>query len=119
MHHDTPGTDLNPIRGGVQIDTFIQIDTVTEFDLVCKPQADAALDRGKAIHTQDQAIKQPSHSHANNGGDPPKQEVQNLFENISEERRCLTVKIEADSVQHSLESHLFDDFDARIFDCYF
>ena len=75
VHHDSPGPDLDPVRAGMEIDSFVQVHAVTETDVVGKPQTDAAFDRGSAIHAQDQAVKQTAQSHADDRGNPPKQEV--------------------------------------------
>jgi hypothetical protein len=77
----------------MEINAFIQIDTVTELDLVSKPQTDAALNRGSAIHAQDQPVEQSPQSHTDNCGNPSKHEKQSLFKNISKERRRLATQI--------------------------
>src|SRR5688572_21978169 len=50
MHHNGPGTELDPAGTGMKIDSFIQINAMTEFYVICKPQADVALDRDGTVH---------------------------------------------------------------------
>jgi hypothetical protein len=97
----------------MQIDTFVQVDAVTKPDVVSEAQADTALDCGHPVHAQNKAVHHSSYAHTNDGGNPSKQEVNNLFKDIPKERRCLTIQIEAESVKHSVRSHLFDEVDVR------
>ena len=106
MHHDRSRSDLDPAWAGMEIDPFIQIHAVTEPDMIGKPQADAALDRGSAIHTQDQTVEYASQSHTDNCGNPSEQKVQRLFENISRDGRCLAIQVETDLTEHDLRSRL-------------
>src|SRR5512146_3211996 len=100
VHHDSPRADLDALRAGVQINPFIEIGTMTEPDMVCKPQADATFDRRQAVHVEDEAIKDAPQSHAHDGRDPSEQEKDDLLENISKWRGGLPVKIETNAVQH-------------------
>src|SRR5512138_563153 len=102
MHDDAPRADLDPLRAGMQIDTFIEIRAMPQPDVIRKPQADAALDRRRAVHAQDQAIEDPAQSYPDDGRYPAKQEHNRLFEHVAKQRRCLTVKIETNAAQHGL-----------------
>jgi hypothetical protein len=75
MHHNRPGSNVYPARAGVEVDSLVQIHTVTEANMVRKPQTDAALDRDGTIHVHDEAIEQTAQSHADNRGNPSKQKV--------------------------------------------
>ena len=97
MHHDSALPDLNSLGTGMQVHAFVQVNAMSKLDMVCKPQADPALDRSQAVHVQDEAINDATQAHADDRGDPAKQQEQRLFEDISEERRCLAVKIKANA----------------------
>jgi hypothetical protein len=81
----------------MEINPLIQIDTVTKPDVIGKAQADAVFDRGSTIHAQDQPVNDSSYSHADDRGNPSKQKIHELFENISKNGRGLAVKIQPDA----------------------
>ncbi len=80
VHHDRSGSNVNAARAGMEVNSLVQIHTVTKPNVVRKPQTDATFDRSRAIHVQDEAIEQTSQSHADDRGNPSKQSVYELFE---------------------------------------
>jgi hypothetical protein len=75
MHHNRSGSNVYPTRAGVEVDSLVQIHTVTQANVVRKPQTNAAFDRGSAVHAQDEAIEQTAQSNTNDRGNPSKQKI--------------------------------------------
>jgi hypothetical protein len=77
----------------MQVRTLIQIYTVTQPDVIGKPDADIALDCSRAIHMQNEAVQNTSDSDPNYGWNPPQKNQEKLLVNIAQNGRGLTIKV--------------------------
>jgi hypothetical protein len=79
MHNKRVRTNFDPLRTGMQINTLIQVNASTEFDIIAHTQAHPILDRCQAIHTQNQSVEDSAYADTNNRGYPAKKCKEHLF----------------------------------------
>lgn len=100
MHHDGTIADLNSAGTGMQIRALIEIDAMSQFDMIRVAQPNAILDGSGAIHFQDQPVHNSTNGNPNNSWDPSEQHQEELLVKIPDDRGCLTAQIELNSRQH-------------------
>jgi hypothetical protein len=99
VHDESVFANHNPLRKGVEINTFVEVDTASQLNPVSIAEAHVRLDSHQTVHLEQGAICDRADGDPNDGGDTAHDPLEELLDAIATRAASLALKVKKTFIQ--------------------